>query len=278
MFGKRSARTNRGRSGGLLLILSGVIMAAASALLVFTMTEHAQAAVTDGSVQHVQVVVARRDIQQLNPIKAADLTLKQFPAAFIPQGAVLRAEDVVGKFATTHIIRDQLVMTAHVSQKPAINLSAKIPDGKVAYWLTMPEQVVQAGGIQVGDHIDLLLSLPLSKAGSGQAPNAGKGIATNTTLQNVEVAAVGQAPTNAPAARPGGTAPQNSKASPTLVVVLDPQEALLVKSMKDSGGTVDIALRASGAAADPKPTEPVTVETLVDRFDLRLPERYSAGK
>ena len=50
--------------------------------------------------------------------------------------------------------------------------------------------------------------------------------------------------------------------------VLDPQEAVLAKFIRDSGGTMDLVLRSRGAQ-DVSTTEPVNVDTVVDRFRFR---------
>ena len=55
-----------------------------------------------------------------------------------------------------------------------------------------------------------------------------------------------------------------------MAFLVDPQDALLAKFVKDSGGTIDLVLR-SRDSHDPVNTEPVTADTLVDRFKFRVP-------
>jgi hypothetical protein len=52
------------------------------------------------------------------------------------------------------------------------------------------------------------------------------------------------------------------------VVLLDPQDALAAKFIKDAGGSIDLALR-SRDWPDQVTAEPVTLDALVNRFGFR---------
>jgi Flp pilus assembly protein CpaB len=231
-------------------------------------------------VSQVFVVTATRDIPQFTPIQAEAVAVKPFPAAFAPEGTVAKVEDVVGKFAITNIVRDQLVLGSQVSNtRRTSNLSATIPPEKVAFWMPLPDLLAQSGGVQPGDHIDILLSVTLTPPG---ASSQSKGITTQTTLQNVEVFFVGSALNDVPpdsTAGNGVTPPPSARQAPKVVAFLvEPQDALLAKYVKDSGGTIDLVLR-SREAQERVMTDAVTADTLVERFKFRVPERWGiAGR
>jgi Flp pilus assembly protein CpaB len=197
-------------------------------------------------------------------------------------------EDVAGKYATTRLARDQIVLGSQVSEaKPLAQLSDTIPPGKVAFWMALPDLPAQTGGLRAGDRVDVLLTLTIpegrvqtgtTQAGqtgqTGQTGEQSRGPTTQTTLQNVEVLFVGTppgataaSPAPTPAAAPGGqtAAPPGTKLA---AFVLDPQEAVLAKFIRDSGGTMDLVLRSRGSQ-DVVATEPVNVDSLVDRFHFR---------
>ncbi|HET9494247.1 MAG TPA: hypothetical protein VFR15_08460, partial [Chloroflexia bacterium] len=52
-----------------------------------------------------------------------------------------------------------------------------------------------------------------------------------------------------------------------ITFVVEPQEALILKYIKDSGGTIDLAVR-SARDNEIKTTDPVTLDYLVDLFEL----------
>jgi pilus assembly protein CpaB len=235
-------------------------------------------AVAEQSVRQVYVVTATKEIPQFTAIRADALAIKAFPAAFAPASAAAKIEDLDGKFATTSIMPDQIVLTSQASTtRRSSNLSASIPPGKVAFWMPVPDLLASTGGLQLGDHFDLLLSVELSQVGKGAPADQVTGISTQTTLQNVEVYFVGQA-TNADAPDAGGTPANGAKSTGqrVMAVLVDPQDALMIKYIKDSGGTIDLVLRGRDAK-DPVSTEAVTADQLMDRFKFRLPQQWSTG-
>ena len=279
---------------GTTMIVLGIVFAIAAAVMVVSLGRRARASAAETqNVQVAYVVVAARDIAEAAEIPADAVTIKPFPAAYLPAGAAAQVTDVAGKFATTRLAQDQIVLTSHVSPtRRSGTLAAGIPPGKVAVWLPLPELVAQTGGLRPGDRVDVLLSLALPASGagavSGQLSQSGAaagaqpaaGQTTQLTLQNVEVYSVGTAGGSGaqgsgagqPASSVGGAATQPAPAAPvgarTALVLLEPQDAVVAKFIKDSGGTIDLALR-SREWPDVVTTSPVTADALADRFGFR---------
>lgn len=290
MTGSSSGAVSRlfsGRRAGTTLMVGGAALAVIAFLLVLTITRQSQAAAAQ-SVRQVYVVTAIRDIPQYTAIRADSLAVKAFPAAYAPVGVATKIEDLEGKYAMTHIMRDQLVLTSQVNAtRKTSNLSASVPPGKVAFWMPLPDLLANSGGLQPGDHVDILLSLTMtvpkpgfSVSSSGQ--NEITGVSTQSTLQNVEVFFAGAA-NNADFA---GEAPPAASASSTgaarqtsrvVAFLLDPQDAVLAKWVKDSGGTIDLVLR-SDSTENVTPTESVNADTVIERFKFRIPEQWSVKK
>jgi pilus assembly protein CpaB len=100
------------------------------------------------------------------------------------------------------------------------------------------------------------------------AGSTGEEQATFVVLENVGIAALtgwrpataegeGVLPSGATEARP-----------PTAILfALSPQDALVLKYVKDAGGVQDIVLRAPGAEG-PFDTEPVDVDYVLNRFQI----------
>lgn len=285
------------------MIVVGIVLAVAAAVLVLQLGRRAGIApATAPEVQTVQVayvVVASRDIPESTSLTADSIAVRAFPAAYAPAGAAATLEEVVGKFATTRLVREQIVLTTQLSTtRRAGSLATGVPPGKLAVWMALPELSAQTGGLRAGDRIDLLFSVsvpaPVTSGASGASGTAAqpsstvavaypsgdapRALATQLTLQNVEVFSIGAANASPPplaggiAGPPPATSPQPAATqaadSKIALLLLDPQDALVAKFVKDSGGTVDIALR-SREWPDVVTTEPVTIDSVVHRFGFR---------
>jgi pilus assembly protein CpaB len=235
----------------------------------------------------VLVVMAARDIPEQTAISADSLMVQAFPADFVPQGAIPAPEQAVGKFTVTRLTKGQIVLINQLAAvKQVGNLALSVPPGKVAVALPMTDLLSVAGAVKSGDHVDILLTLnlnevqikdpvlapvagvnnsvPVAVPGSG-----GKNPVTQTTLQNVEILSVGVADTGA--ARTTGTNGGSNQTGSAIIVLLDHQDALVLKYVKDSGGIIDLALRAPDDTAQVK-TDTLTIDLLFERFSIRRPQ------
>ena len=259
-----SGRFLSGPRAGTTIMGIGLALAVLAALLVFFVARQSRTqAVASESVAQVYAVTATREVASGAAIPADAVTVKPFPAAFAPEGVVSTVDQVVGKYATTRLTRDQLVLSSHVAAgRPGANLAENIPPGKVGMWLALPDLLIQAGGLRAGDRVDILLTLNLPAGTEG-----GAGPTSQLTLQNVEVFFVGV--TGAPAGQGGQGGQEGAPAPPRLALLLvEPQDAVAAKFIKDSGGTIDFVLR-SRQWGDAASTEPVNAQALLDRFGFR---------
>jgi pilus assembly protein CpaB len=268
-----------GRRAGTTLMLVGLALAVLAATQVIRMSERAQAEAAK-STQPVYVVMATQDIPSSAPIASSAVAVKAFPASFVPQGAATRVEDVTGKYSTTQITRDQIVLSSQVSNARRVDTpSAGVPAGKVAFWMPVPDLLAQSGGLQAGDKVDILLTIGLTRVAAqggqgdqGQAASA-RNVTTQSTIQNAEVLFIGPAVNDQGQVSQAGVAKPGQK---IMAVLLDPQDAVISKFIKDTGGTVDLVLRARDWQ-DRVETEAVTADSLVDRFRFRVPDRWSVS-
>lgn len=253
----------RKRSGTLIIVL-GAAIALVAGLMVFSLARQASAQ-ADGQVRQVYVVMAARDIPEGTAVAAEAVVARPFPANFVPQGAIAAPEQAVGKYTVARVTKGQIVLSNQVSTtRRAGNLSLSVPPGKVAVALPMTDLLSANGAIRPGDRIDVLLTLNAGVAASGA-----RSPVTQVALQNVEVLAVGQAdPETGTGAAQVTVAGQ--RPTPAVMVALARQDALILKYVKDSGGVVDLALRAPEDDA-PAEVDPVTIDLLVERFGFRQP-------
>lgn len=269
---------------GTLIMIAGVVLAMVAGLLVLSMTKEAEAERV-AQVKQVLVVMASKDIPDGTAISADALGMQAFPADFVPEGAISGPEQAVGKFTTTRITKGQIVLANQLSETKQVgDLSLSVPSGKVAVALPMTDLMSINGAIKPGDHVDILLTVNLKElqlkdmqvdeSTTNPVPamnDSARNPVTQTTLQNVEVLAIGKgAGSETSESGYSATTASSGKTEGAVIVLLDPQDALVLKYAKDSGGVVDLALRAPEDTAQVE-TDPITIDRLFERFNFQRP-------
>lgn len=267
------------KRAGLLLMLVGLMLASVAALLVLGMSQQAQQQAAQ-QIKQVYVVTVLKDIPENTILSPEMLAVKPFPAEFAPAGAVATVEETTGKYAGSKLFKDTILLRSQLSgTKRARDVASNLPPGKVAFWLPLPELIGSTGGLKVGDRIDVLLTVNFKSGGADQA-SQDKFYSTQTTLQNVEVFAVGTveqavdsgaqaagsgSSSSAPARGSGGS---NEKGA--IVLLVDHQDAVILKFVKDVDGVIDLVLRSADDSQVVR-TDGMSPDTLVDRFKFRVP-------
>lgn len=260
------------RRGALALMALGVLLAGAASVIVLGIAQQAGEA-SRAVIPQVYVVMASREIPGDAVVTPDALIVRPFPAEFAPVGAIAQPEQAIGKFAVGTIYRDQILMQGHVSTgKKAPSLSDRVPPGKVVIWLPMPDLLAGQIGFKPGDRLDILLSLKLTQSvGLAEEANANSGMSTQTTLQNVEIFAIGEQAQAGIQASGSGVSARTAPSTQPLALLVDHQDAVIIKYIKDSGGTIDLALRSSDEERIVR-TDAVTVDSIAERFRFRVPQ------
>ena len=141
-------------------------------------------------------------------------------------------------------------------------MSDRIPNGKVVVWLPMPDLLAGQVALRPTDRLDILLSL---QYGEGKLSTS-----TQTTLQNVEIFQLGEQKESGVSAGAGGVNARVGSGGQPLALLVDHQDAVLIKFIKDSGGTIDLALRSAEEERIVR-TDAVTVDSFSERFRFRVP-------
>lgn len=290
---------------GLLFVLVGLLLAVLSGYAVLSYTKQAAdkaaasaAAAASANVvvqatpiPKVFVVVAAKDLAENVAVSADDLTQKEFPADFAPADAIAGSDIAVGKYTTARIFKGEILVAPLLSEtKRSSALAATIPEGKVAIAVMVNDAMNSLGALRPGDHVDILLTLDLRPLTAVATPTSGQSagpaaqetpvdrppeLSTQLTMQNVEVlqigAPAGDTPTtssSAQAAQQVQSADQQQKAR-TITFLLDHQDAVTLKFIKDSGGTMDLVVRAPNDTELAK-TDAVTLDTVYRKFSFRF--------
>lgn len=203
------------------------------------------AAVTDTRL----AVVAVADIPMRRSISAAEVAVREVPVASVPEGVAISLEQVVGKmaavdlFANQPIVAQQLVAPDVVTQQVALS----IPPGKVVTVVPTQSKLISSQLLRAGDRIDLLATFDVEITRADGRTTLPESIAL---LQNLEVHAI-ILPILPPEGEPtvmdkekGGVFRTMDEGGQSILLAVDPKDALVIRHILNVGGIIDLTLRA----------------------------------
>ena len=258
-----------GRTRGCLWLTAGLVIAMLAALVGYLAISRAtvRQAAPAGGAPDVPVVVAAQAVKVRSPLTEKDVVIRRMPVNAVPEGALRDVRSAVGKVITTDLYPGEAIV-----QQRLADPNSKSGDGRMALMVAANEVLMafpasdlmsKVGMLKPGDHVDMFFSLKFpSNRGLGVAGAGAKDdeMATFNALPNVVLSAIVAG--NAPAAASG------SQPSPqAILLAVSPQDALVLKYVKDAGGSLDMVLRAPGAE-QPIATEPVDVDYLIRRYRI----------
>lgn len=260
------------RRGGRILVLLGIVLGILTAGGTFLVLSSSQP--SGPQLPTKSVIIAQQNIIARSEVAATALGKAEWPEAYIPTGAYDKVDDVSGKLALETIYQGQIILPQMLVDKTKVketrsNASFLIPDGKVAVAFPITPLSGVSGALQVGDTVDILLTLNPSNLPKGTTPtNANQQStegqqASQVMLQDVPIVNIGTWPATG---SEKATGPANM-----VTFVVDRQDALALKAARELG-TIELALRKAG---DHKPvtTESVTLQYLNRRFNFNLTPR-----
>lgn len=260
-------------ASGVLAIIAGV---AAVVALQFV------AARSRGDVQVVRqaVVVARTPIGAETIIRADMVRVEERDE--LPNGAVTEVGYVVGRPALRDISEGEILSTQDVPPPESPDPDDwELGEEYLAVALPADDILSQWGAVRVGDHVDVLLTLdviletPMYPQEEARALPEGETLQTITrdqsmdqvstlVLQNLEVLRIIQDPQ---ASQEEGAPPPRR----AMILKITPQDAVLLKFFRNSGYSMDLALRNSENASL-YDVQAVNINYLILRYGIVLPE------
>lgn len=168
-----------------VLMFAFVVASVASLLLYKMLINRPQTAKAAAPVT-TELVLAARDLDVGTVLKEDDIKLTPWPGG-VPQGAILKPQDVVGRGVIVPIFAKEPLIESRLAPKGAGGgLASMIPPGLRAVAIRTNEVVGVAGFVTPGMHVDILIS------GSSPRIDGSLGTVTKTLLQNIEVLSAGQ--------------------------------------------------------------------------------------
>ena len=278
-----------GRLRGCLWLTAGIVTALLAAFVGYVSLSRAtvrQAGEEEAVSPRVSVVVAAQAISVRAALAAADLQLKEFPVETVPEGAFREVSAAEGKITLVDLYPGEIVVAQRLLDPNVIAADGRqaliVADDQVLMAMPADDLLSKAGVLKPGDHVDLLFSFdfPANRGPEAQAKNATTGAAaedkkekvTFNLLQNVIIAGVVGGPQQKASGMGGAVASATGNsgeavAPKAILITISPQDALVLKQMRDSGAILDLVLRAPNAE-QPFVTEPVDVDYIIKRYRI----------
>lgn len=138
------------------------------------------------NVEMQAIVVAAEDIPMGDPVKIEQIKLEDWPKSKVPEGALLKVEDVEGRRTKTKVYKGSPILDDQLLAKGAVDAGAApwIPKGYRVVSVKVDAVSGSASMLRPSDRVDVVVHF---------TANPNKGISkdyTRTILQNVKVFAV----------------------------------------------------------------------------------------
>jgi pilus assembly protein CpaB len=266
------------RKKALIWLILGAILSIGAGWLTYRTISRAQSVTpTTPVTDTTAVLVVVHDIPARAMLKEGDVAVEEVPAGMVPAGAVRSLDEAVGKIARVQLIPGEILVSERLVEPAATgkDVAFTMPEDYVIVALPATDLLSQSNILRPGDKVDILVSVDTG----GNA--AGAHMVTLDSLQNVVIQGILASKTLDVKSGTFGSKSTSEKTSiqvsppDGLLIAVSPQDALVLKYFKDSGGTFDLALR-SPTHAKATETSPVDLEYLSDRYQFTLPETTSS--
>lgn len=277
------------RRSWLWFIASAVLAVLAGVLAIFALDQFGRDTNVLEPEPKQPVVIARQPLAANTVIRADYVSVEERDE--LPSGAAVRVSDVLGQITLRDIAIGEVIVMQDIVGTGSISytwdLNVLLGDDKIAVALPADDILSQWGAVLPGDHVDVLFSLDvvletpidpedviLTDEGEflyGLERDQSLDNVSVLTLQNLEVLQILEEPQIQTEEDQRGQEAATTPPSRALVLKIDPQDAVVLKYLRDSVGSIDLALRSeeNNTLFD---TQPVNINYLVLRYGIVLPQ------
>jgi pilus assembly protein CpaB len=236
-----------------IFLAVGLLLAGLTGVALYGVAQQAASRELSGQAPSamIDVLIAKTDLPVRTTITADFVAHRNYPKDLVPAGALTNDADAVGQTTIAPIARGQAIVQAQLSASPGEGqraASLTIEAGKVMVAFPTTDPLTTAGLVNVGDRVDILASV---LQGTGENAKV-----SQTILQNLEVIDILEATKEQP------------QRGTSLVFTVDHQVALVLKYLRDSQATVDLAIR-SRAETELVRTSSVDLTFLISTYGVR---------
>ncbi len=265
---------------GWIWLIAGMILALVAGVLTFNTVNDATTAAVKSSIQDgatTQVLVAVANIPTNQLLTAEMVEIKSVPVYLAPLQAATALDQVVNRIATGPVMAGAFLIREQFIDPTDPNSPVLYTMDKSQVLMAIPSTALlgNLGLLKVGDRVDIAytteLEVKILSKTSGQVMSEeeqakvddNKDVIPVTffSLQNIEIKGLASFTI---VAESGTLAPPDA-----VLVAVNPQDALALKYLMDTGADMEMFLRAPGNDTL-TPLLPVDQEYLINRFQLHL--------
>ena len=203
-----------------------------------------------------------------------DVTLSKIPIQFAPRDTITVLENAVGKISKTDLFAGEMILEHNLANPTSVvgDVAYVLDERHVLMAVPATDLMSREAIIKRGDIVDILVSYPetLNPVGGTETDVAPQQV-TFTAFQRLDITAlvVDIVQDQNASQEENATPTREQTAVQAYLVALDPQDALVLKYLKDIGGTFDFVLRAPTSSGQFDLT-PVTAKFIKELYGLEL--------
>jgi pilus assembly protein CpaB len=265
---------------GLILVVIGIF---ASATLIQRLRPSQEPEAVEEVTVKTDVVVMTRDLYLGDTIASGDVKLTSVPVEIAPRNVLTSIEEAVGKIVKTDLIQGEMLLSHNLASPTNSNndLSFFLSDNHVLMAFPADDLMSRESMIKTGDIVDIFATFTEKVKTVGETTTTDQDDEPETrtftvdAMQNVTVTAMvldviveeDESNTLLDGETVDDTRPEAKIEA--YLLALDPQDALILKHLKDTDAIFDIVLRAPTSTVQFYLT-PVTEEYIIEFFGLEI--------
>jgi Flp pilus assembly protein CpaB len=260
---------------GLVLIVLGSV---AVVRLYRSATEEPAEEVQEVDVATVNAVVASRDLLLGTLVTQDDVTVVEMPVEFTTRGSIELVEDAVNKILKVDLIQGEMVLDHNLAEPTSVthDIAYVLSETHVLLAFPASDLMSQHSIIKRGDIVDVFVTRvsEIERINDQGETETTTELVTFDAMQRLNITAmVVDIVTEEGTTRAEGgeeeAAPRRSVNIRAYLLALEPQDALVMKYLKDAGTIFDFVLRAPTSTGQFNLT-PVTTEYLTELYGLEI--------
>jgi Flp pilus assembly protein CpaB len=274
------------RRRGILWLVAGLVLAILAAGLSYYAFQQVivRQANTPVGKSTQTVVVAKQPINERAVIRLADISTEERPLEKVPSGAVFKTGDAVGRIAARSIAAGQVLLAQNLVESftttnlgptdaatVTVDFNKALGEDLVAFALPVTDKLSKEGILLAGDHVDLLFTADVTGAQEGTG-----GKVSIYAIQDLEILQIIYPPPDAKADAKSD-AKKEDQSEPaalvpkTLIVAINPQDAVVLKFAIDTESPLDLVLRGENNRRR-FDVDAVYINTVSERYRFSSPK------
>ncbi|HSQ17051.1 MAG TPA: SAF domain-containing protein [Anaerolineales bacterium] len=277
---------------GILVALIGLVLITAGIFAITNLIRQGfapAAAPTPIPIVTTQLLATTHDIAAGSVISNEDVQFIEVPVSVAARNAITDITRAVGRITAVHLIQGELLMEHHLADPTNIahDIGYIIGDDQVLMAFHPNDLMSSLNVLQRGDLVDIFVSITVA---APVTPSEEEAVTTTITEedtlerlftfdanQRIQISAiiadiVMDENVEVQEGQPQPTPKPSQVTVRAYLLALSPQDALVLKHLRDTGAIFDLVLR-SPTSTELFELTPVTLEYLLERYQLEIIER-----